>query len=83
MTVDGVDPLHKFERIVNQYMYKDILKEHLPNYMQDMPFDVEKIVFQHDPDPKYTAKSVTNWLTTQAFSILDWPAPKSRIYGLY
>ena len=51
--------------------------------MQDMPFDVEKIVFQHDPDPKYTAKSVTNWLTTQAFSILDWPAPKSRIYGLY
>ena len=45
---------------MNQYMYKDILKEHLPNCTQDMPFAVEEIVFQHDPDPKHTAKSVTN-----------------------
>ena len=29
MTADGVDPLHKIEGIMNQYMYKDILKEHL------------------------------------------------------
>ena len=57
MTTDGIDPLHKFEGLVNQYMYKDILKEHLPNCM---PFAAEEIVFQHDPDLKYTAKSVTN-----------------------
>ena len=74
MTADGVDPLHKMymisiKGIMNQYMYKDILKEHLPNYMQDMPFAVKKIVFQHDPEPKHTAKSVTNYLITQAFSI--------------
>ena len=35
-----------------------------------MPFAVEEIVFQHDPHPKHTAKSVL----TQTFSILDWPA---------
>ena len=74
MTADGVDPLHKIEEIMNQYMYKDISKEHLPNCMQNMPFAVEEIIFQHDRNPKHTAKSVTNWLTTQAFSILDWPA---------
>ena len=46
---------------MNQYMYNDILKEHLyANCMQDMPFAVKEIVFQHDPDPKHTAKSVTN-----------------------
>ena len=45
---------------MNQYMYKDILKEHLPNSTQDMPFAVEEIVLQHDPDAKRTAKSVTN-----------------------
>ena len=54
MTADGVDPLHKIEGIMNQYMYKDILKEHWPNCMQDMPFAVEEIVFKH------TGKSVTN-----------------------
>ena len=79
---DGVGPLHKIKWIMNQYMYKDILKEHLPKRMQDVHFAVEEIVFQHDQDSKHTAKSVTNWLTTQAFSILDQPAqsadPKSH-----
>ena len=60
MTGDGVGPLHKIERSMNQYMYKGILKEHLPKCMQDMPFAVEEIIFQRDPDPKHTAKSVTN-----------------------
>ena len=73
-TADGVGPLHKIERIMNQYTCEDILKEHLPKCMQDMAFSVEEIVFQHDRDPKHTAKSVTNWLTTQTFPILDWPA---------
>ena len=54
MTADGVDPLHKIEGIMNQCMYKDILKEYWPNCMQDMPFAVEEIVFKH------TGKSVTN-----------------------
>ena len=60
MTADGVDPLHKIDGIMNQYMYKDILKEHLSNCMHDMFFAVEEIVFQHDPDLKHSAKSVTN-----------------------
>ena len=33
ITGDGIGPLHKIEGIMNQYMYKDILKEHLPNCM--------------------------------------------------
>ena len=60
ITGDGVGSLHKLAGIMNQYMYKDILKEHLPSCMQDMLFAVEEIVFQRDPDPKHTTKSVTN-----------------------
>ena len=58
MTADGVDSLNKIEGITNQYMYKDILKEHLPNCMQDMLFAVEEIIFHHDPER--TAKSIIN-----------------------
>ena len=67
---------------MNQYMYKDILKERLPNCMQDVSFAVEEIVFQHDPDPKHTAKSVTNQLTTQAFPIFDWPARSPNLNAI-
>ena len=56
MTGDGVGPLHKIEGTMNQHMYKDILKEHLPNCTQDMPFAVEEIVFQRDPDPKFVQR---------------------------
>ena len=56
MTADGIGRLHKIEGIMNQYVYKDILEEHLPKCMQGMPFAVEEIVFQHDRDPKRTAK---------------------------
>ena len=33
ITGDSVGPLHKLAGIMNQYMYKGILKEHLPNCM--------------------------------------------------
>ena len=56
ITGDGVDPLHKIEGITNQCMYRDILKEHLPSCTQDMPFAVEEIVFQRDPDPKFVQR---------------------------
>ena len=60
---------------MNQYMYKDILKEHLPKCTQDVHFAVEEIAFEHDRDSKHTEKSVTNWLITQvSFSTLDWSA---------
>lgn len=30
--------------------------------------------FQHDNDPKHTARTVKEFLTAQSVSVLDWPA---------
>ncbi|KAI8439711.1 hypothetical protein MSG28_013405 [Choristoneura fumiferana] len=30
--------------------------------------------FQHDNDPKHTARTVKEFLTSQSVSVLDWPA---------
>ena len=30
--------------------------------------------FQHDRDPKHTAKIVTNWLQAAKINVLDWPS---------
>jgi hypothetical protein len=36
-------------------------------------FEAEKVVFQHDNDPKHRAKSVQEWLSDQPFQVMEWP----------
>lgn len=45
MTINDVGPQHKIQRIMNQCMYKETLKEHLGKCMQIIPFTERKIVF--------------------------------------
>ncbi len=34
----------------------------------------DKRVFQHDNDPKHTARSTREWLKENSIKVLDWPA---------
>ena len=34
----------------------------------------EQLVFQHDNDPKHTAKAVREYLNEQNYEVLEWPA---------
>lgn len=68
----GVGPLVRVKGIMDQTQYKDILeKQMLPFARNNMP---RGWLFQHDNDPKHTAKSVKKWLKTKRIRILDWPA---------
>jgi transposase len=64
----------RIEGNMDQTMYKEILSTHLMNSMGWYRLNRRRVIFQHDNDPKHTAKSVQEWLSDQQFEILPWPA---------
>lgn len=66
MSVRGVGPLvHITERMTSD-VYVDILARNLK-----LP---RGWIFQHDNDPKHTARRTKEWLKNQKIRTLDWPA---------
>lgn len=74
LTAYGVGPIHKIEGNMNGKMYQNILKTHLLETVDNMPYPVNEVIFQHDNDPKHTSKIVKNWLNKQEFQVLPWPS---------
>lgn len=74
ITRNGVGPLVKIDGIMRKEDYLKILKDHLPVTIAQSGLCSDKIIFQHDGDPKHTAKIVSEWLKMQDFSVLKWSA---------
>ncbi|KAL0871405.1 hypothetical protein ABMA27_005136 [Loxostege sticticalis] len=68
----GVGPVKLIEGNMDQFQYKNILEETMLPYAEG----VLPVIwtFQHDNDPKHTARTVKEFLTAQSVSVLDWPA---------
>lgn len=64
---------------MNQYTYKYILEKNLLETIENMPVPECDVVFQHDNAPGHCAKSVKNWLQTQPFQTMEWPAQSPDI----
>ncbi|QRW15697.1 Transposable element Tcb2 transposase [Rhizoctonia solani] len=74
VTANGVGHLYCIDGHLTAVHYTKILKEELCGTMADLSIPVCCTVFQHDNDPKHTAKVTQEWLNTQQLSVLPWPA---------
>ncbi len=74
MTSKGVGYATKIDTTMDQYLYKSILEDELMQTIDFYDLDSTKVIFQHDNDPKHTAKSVKEWLKNQKFQTMVWPA---------
>ena len=69
---DGVGPIYRVQGIMDQNMYKGIIKDIM------LPHAKDKMLcswtFQHDNDPKHTSKLVTEFLAQKKVRIFEWPS---------
>ena len=74
MTAQGVGFMCKIDSIMDQYLYRSILKDELLKTIEFYELEPKQVIFQHDNDPKHKAKSIQNWLQNQEFQVLSWPS---------
>lgn len=74
MTYQGVGYLCKLCGKMDQQLYRSILEDELFKTIEYYKMKADKVVFQHDNDPKHRAKSVQEWLAKQPFEKLSWPS---------
>lgn len=68
----GLGPLIQIDGIMNRFYYKNILETNmLPFAEENMPL---RWIYQHDNDPKHTARIVKDWFVEQNITVLKWPA---------
>lgn len=69
----GVGHLHRISGIMDQQVYRQILIHHMVPSAKGL-FPKGDWVFQHDNDPKHTARSVKTYLANRRTKVLPWPA---------
>ncbi len=57
---------------MNGAMYRDIFSENLLPSARALKMK-RGWVFQHDNDPKHTARATKEWLRKKHFKVLEWP----------
>lgn len=67
----GMGPIRFIEGIMDRFVYVDILKNAMVPFAEDnLPLLWR---FQHDNDPKHTAKIVKEYLEEEQIRVMDWP----------
>ena len=69
----GTGRLHCIEGRMNGAMYREILGNSLLPSVRALKMG-RGWVFQHDNDPKHTAKATKEWLKKKHIKILEWPS---------
>ena len=69
----GVDNLVFIDGNMTGELYRDILQKNLLQSVKKLNM-AKDWWFQHDNDPKHTARIVTNWLDQKRIQRLEWPS---------
>ena len=69
----GAGQLHHIEGRMNEPKYQEILGDNLLPSVRALKMGCGW-VFQHDNDPKHTAKATKEWLTKKHIKVLEWPS---------
>lgn len=78
MSAHGVGPIRLIDGIMLKEQYLAILQETMVPGARQM-FGNRLWAFQHDNDPKHTARIVKAWLDQQDFNTVNWPAQSPDI----
>jgi transposase len=69
----GPGRLIRVKERMNGAMYREILSENLLPSARALKMK-RGWVFQHDNDPKHTARATKEWLRKKHFKVLEWPS---------
>ncbi|KAK6308332.1 hypothetical protein J4Q44_G00216030 [Coregonus suidteri] len=69
----GTGRLHRIEGRMDGAMYREILANNLLPSVRALKM-CRGWVFQHDNDPKHTARATKEWLRKKHLKVLEWPS---------
>ena len=69
----GTGRLHRIEGRMDRAMYREILANNLLPSVRALKMG-RGWVFQHDNDPKHTARATKEWLRKKHLKVLEWPS---------
>ncbi|KAK3553276.1 hypothetical protein QTP86_032764 [Hemibagrus guttatus] len=69
----GPGRLIRVKERMNGAMYREILSKNLLPSARALKME-RGWVFQHDNDPKHTARATKEWLRKKHFKVLEWPS---------
>lgn len=74
ITWEGVGHLCRINNGLDAELYRNILEDEFLGTLDWYGLNKDEITFQHDNDPKHTARSTKQWLDEQEINVLTWPA---------
>uniref|UniRef100_A0A673VRF4 Transposase Tc1-like domain-containing protein n=1 Tax=Salmo trutta TaxID=8032 RepID=A0A673VRF4_SALTR len=74
----GTGHLHRIKGTMDGAMYRQILGENLLPSPRALKMG-RGLVFQHDNDPKHTAKATKEWLKKKQIKVLEWPSQSTDL----
>ena len=74
MTTDGPGYSAQVRGTMDARQYQDMILGPLEGTLTWYHLDKRRVIYQHDNDPKHTARSTVQLLEDRGWNVLDWPS---------